>query len=425
MRGKIAAPVIPGSRPVRPGELHLEERRVGIPLQSFSPDARPARALLRRLRVHVDVEPAQEIVVLAEVGAVLAPGLAELRPLDLAPLADHRVDDLARHLVEERPGVRSRPVEALRPDVLAALRILELRRDPELVALPPHAPLEHVVDPERLAHLPHVARRPAEGEGRPPRHHEHVRRAGEHRDDVLGDTGAEILPRPRVAAHEGKNRHRRRPPRCALGPEHPPATHREDHQRADQTRADGTAPPAVPCRAAVGQWQRQPVAPARNGLDQPLVVVAERPADLPDALHEAVVGHRDVGPDGLHEVVLGDEPAPVLDEVPQHREGLRPKRAGLSRRVGDPLRVEIDREPADDGLPVSPTPRCLRHGPSPECPTRPRVPHEPGPRPQDSPAAGLAFGKISAGVRRRFGTGRSGRPQTPRYQRRTQLCWNW
>ena len=320
-------------------------------LQTLLPDRPGARELVRVLGVHVDVEPAQEVVVLAERGRILAPGLAELRALDLALLAGEREDDPARHLVHQRPGVRPDPVEAIGPDVLAGLRVLELRDDAQGVALAPDAAFEHVVGPQRLADLAHVAGLVAVGEGRAACDHRHVRAARQHRDHVLRDARSEI--RLFLAGHavEGQHRHHRRVRRRLLRPHRLPGANPERHE--DERRAEGRGTTLAPCRRPRRPRRRdQPVAAARNRLDQLARVVAERLADLADALHQAVVGHHDPRPDRVLQLVLGHEPPPVGDQVPQHREGLRPKRRRSPVRPEDPLRVEIDARGAEIDHPV-------------------------------------------------------------------------
>jgi hypothetical protein len=57
-------------------------------------------------------------------------------------------------------------------------------------------------------------------------------------------------------------------------------------------------------------------------LNQAAVIVAELLTQLPDALHERVVGNRNIGPHGLAEFPLGDEAPGVLHEMAQNLECL-------------------------------------------------------------------------------------------------------
>jgi hypothetical protein len=85
------------------------------------------------------------------------------------------------------------------------------------------------------------------------------------------------------------------------------------------------------------------IAAARRGLDQALVLVAERTANLADAVRQRLVGDRHAGPDRLHHLVLGDDPAGIFHEIAQHFERLGPQR----HRPRGPLELqprEIQRE---------------------------------------------------------------------------------
>jgi hypothetical protein len=73
--------------------------------------------------------------------------------------------------------------------------------------------------------------------------------------------------------------------------------------------------------AGSGRWHETISAP-RNRDDQCRAGVAERAAQLADALHEGVIGHDEVRPDRREQLVLGDQPLRILSEEPQDREGL-------------------------------------------------------------------------------------------------------
>ena len=57
------------------------------------------------------------------------------------------------------------------------------------------------------------------------------------------------------------------------------------------------------------------VAALRQGPQQAGALVAERPADLEDALGDALVSDDDLRPDRLHQLLAGDHPAGLVGEV--------------------------------------------------------------------------------------------------------------
>jgi transglutaminase-like putative cysteine protease len=80
----------------------------------------------------------------------------------------------------------------------------------------------------------------------------------------------------------------------------------------------------------VSQWKRfhgrvEAIAAARNGRDQARPVIPQRPPELADALHQCIVRDGKMRPDRSKELVLRHETARIFHQVPQHREGLRPK----------------------------------------------------------------------------------------------------
>src|SRR3954451_11385536 len=64
----------------------------------------------------------------------------------------------------------------------------------------------------------------------------------------------------------------------------------------------------------------------RYSLDEARSILPELPPQLADALHQGIIGDRQVGPDRRKDVVLRNQPASVFDEVPQDRKGFRSKR---------------------------------------------------------------------------------------------------
>ena len=90
-------------------------------------------------------------------------------------------------------------------------------------------------------------------------------------------------------------------------------------------------------------------------------IVAQRCANIADALHNRILSHEDIGPDGLDQLFLGDEPAGMFDEIAQEVEGFGPelnlinpaqKRAALQI---ESVNIEAKR-PGEDGThPVTST----------------------------------------------------------------------
>ena len=58
--------------------------------------------------------------------------------------------------------------------------------------------------------------------------------------------------------------------------------------------------------------------PARHGLQELVVVVAQRVANLADALRQRVIGHERVGPHSPKQIFFGDEGPLMFVEVQQY-----------------------------------------------------------------------------------------------------------
>src|SRR5215469_15053299 len=67
------------------------------------------------------------------------------------------------------------------------------------------------------------------------------------------------------------------------------------------------------------------IATAGNRSDQARAVVTDGPPKFADALDQSIISHRDIRPNRCEQLVLGHKPARGLDQVTQHRKGLRPK----------------------------------------------------------------------------------------------------
>jgi hypothetical protein len=120
-----------------------------------------------------------------------------------------RLHDLLGHLVLHREDVLEVAVEAVGPDVAAALGVDELHVDAHLHAGTAHAAFEHVAHAELAAHLLDVDALLLVRERRVARDHEQARDLGNVGDDVFGDAVGEVLLLG-VAAHVGERQHRER-----------------------------------------------------------------------------------------------------------------------------------------------------------------------------------------------------------------------
>src|SRR5262245_53400851 len=148
------------------------------------------------------VVPTKIIVIFFECRRALAPRLPILRLLQCARLPSHGTHDHSGDLVLECPRIQARSVKALGPDMLASLRVDQLRYDSHPVAVLADAAFDHVADAEVLSNLPHIDSLALVSEGGAAGDNHQVREVRERRDDVFGDpitqitkvlVGAEII----------------------------------------------------------------------------------------------------------------------------------------------------------------------------------------------------------------------------------------
>src|SRR5262245_57918672 len=85
------------------------------------------------------------------------------------------------------------------------------------------------------------------------------------------------------------------------------------------------------------------VSSAQHGLDQPALPVAEFIAQQCDALHERIVGHKNVGPHRLDKLIFGYKPPCILSKIAQHFEGLW-RQSDLLVRVSQTSARQIERK---------------------------------------------------------------------------------
>jgi hypothetical protein len=95
------------------------------------------------------------------------------------------------------------PIVALRPQVIAGLRLDELRGDPNAVASLAHAAFENVANPQLASDLAYIDVSALVGEARVACDHEQPSQPRQAGDDVLGDAIGEVFLLG-VAAHVGK-----------------------------------------------------------------------------------------------------------------------------------------------------------------------------------------------------------------------------
>ena len=86
------------------------------------------------------------------------------------------------------------------------------------------------------------------------------------------------------------------------------------------------------------------VATTRDGLDDPVRLIAQGLPYISDALNQCIVGDEDTGPDCLDQLVLADHPAPIFDKIAQDVEGFWPQ---LNVIVSAPQRASLQVQRVD------------------------------------------------------------------------------
>ena len=154
------------------------------------------------------------------------------------------IDDLARDLVLDGEDVLKRPVVGLRPEVRAVGRTDQLRGDTDAVTRLADAPLEDVIDPERLRDVRDRHVLTFECERRSAGDHAQTLHLREHVEQLLAETVREIVVRL-VVAHvdEGQHGDRRGSGACPR--------RRDRRGRRRRARLDSPAGGAFAVRVAV------------------------------------------------------------------------------------------------------------------------------------------------------------------------------
>ena len=117
-----------------------------------------------------------------------------------------RLHDRARQLVLDREDALQLPVVALRPEVIAALAVDQLRSNAQGIPFATHAALQDGGDAELLADLPYTEVLALVGKGRRPRDDANAVDVRQRVDQLLGHAVGEVLV-VAPAAQVGKGEH--------------------------------------------------------------------------------------------------------------------------------------------------------------------------------------------------------------------------
>ncbi|MCD6044799.1 MAG: hypothetical protein K0R40_4402, partial [Burkholderiales bacterium] len=316
-------------------ERRVRTREPGIKLQRLA-EQRPRLLVVLRAPHQEERLPAQEVVVGLRIVRV---ALGEALPLGLGDAAGQALRHAAGNFALQREEVAEGPVVAFGPDLLAGARVHQAHvyADPRAVAL--HAPGDHVGRDHGVAHRWADELQP--GKARQVRH------------EVAADAARKVVVL--LAGSERLEGHHRHGQRLGDAGGRPRAFRRGDvvgeGRRDREDRGRGGDPPAPlrarPRRRFRADGSDEPVAALGDRLDVGgrLRAVAERPAQLDDALRQRLVAHDDATPD------LGEQPFAAHDfagadrKGHEHFHGLRldPYRLAaclpqlVGRRIGPPL----------------------------------------------------------------------------------------
>ena len=169
---------------------------------------------------------------------------------------DKRRGHGARDVVLGAKDVLCGAIEILRPEFAARLRVAELCRNAELLADPPHGPLDDVLHLQRFAELAHVEiTSPAKSVRGAARGEMEARHAADLGRQFIGDAVGEVILR-RVATDIDEGNHgehrldgryrRRRPPGEDEG-------NGDDDEPDDDARGERASRPRAGCRAGAAR----------------------------------------------------------------------------------------------------------------------------------------------------------------------------
>src|SRR5262249_37505174 len=237
----------------RRAQAYVGRGTFGIELEREGEKPTRLRIALARRALSLVVAAEDQIVGLEHAGR----GLSEASSLGLGHLDGQRANDLLRDVVLHGEDVARVAVVALRPQVIARLRVHQLRGDPHAAARSLHAAFEHVPNTEVMADVTHVDRFALVGEHRVPGDDEQAGDLRQPGDDGFGHAVAEILLRRRgwstvvAGQRPGRRRGGRRPARPPPAAPPPPPAPRPPPPPGGgggggAGRAPGGAPPRPP-----------------------------------------------------------------------------------------------------------------------------------------------------------------------------------
>jgi hypothetical protein len=246
-----------------------------------------------------------------EVGRGLAVGGDAPGLLHEAGTTAERVADLFGDLGLDGEDIRRGPVPARRPERGGVGGPDKLGGDPDPALVLEdgsghgEARLQFVCESFQVGCCPGIGPCRIAGE------HAEFGKACEVGDDVLGQPGRDsafrVMTADRLEGQHGDEGYRLGLPDGQL----PGKGGERGAER--ECRCKGGAMHSACARVGRRFGLDEAVAPARNRSQDGVPVVAEDAADVADALHEAVVGHREAGPDRVIKFGLGDE----LSGVPE------------------------------------------------------------------------------------------------------------
>jgi hypothetical protein len=167
-------------------------------------------------------------------------------------LDPERLDDRPRDLLLHGEDVGQLAVIGLRPELVPILHTHELGRDPQAIAAPPHAALEHGADIQTPPHLPHVGVSALELEGGGPGGDPKAFDLAQGGDQLFGQPVAEVLL-VLVGAHIDEWKHRGGGSGRAGARPAPFEGEIAAHQRQGHHGGERDPPPGAPSRRRRGR----------------------------------------------------------------------------------------------------------------------------------------------------------------------------
>ena len=263
-----------------------------------------------------------------------------------------RVGNRLRDFLLHRKHIADGAIECFRPEVIAILRIDELRDDADTTIAATYASLEHIACSQRAADNAHILVPVLEGERRSTRRDAQAGDLRECVQQLLGKSIGEVALAPII----GKVRDRQhgdgrrlsfsarggrgvamhpRQGRCDSGDD------RNDGRRNEQGSSQSSGSSCLLRRDCIGSVRlrrgqscvidgrtnrrNEPIALARNGDDVLglALVITEGSTQIADGLVHGAGGHYHVAPDRRLDVLLADDLARALREIAEDLHRLR------------------------------------------------------------------------------------------------------